>query len=77
MAYRYRRQRRRYSARRGTSRYRTTGGYRGRRTYRRTGRRRGGQQRLVIQVIGGSTGGVAVSPITMGQKAARVVRARY
>lgn len=48
-----------------------------RRTYsrrRRTPRAR--QQRVIIQVVGGPSG-VAASPISIGQKANRVVRRRF
>lgn len=73
MAYRYTRRRRTASS----SRYRTT-----RRRYtgsrRRVSRRRSTRstQRIVIQVIGGQ-GGVPASPVTLGQKANRVVRSRF
>lgn len=43
---------------------------------RRVSRRRSGATRLVIQVVGGP-GGVAASPVTLGSKAARPLRARY
>lgn len=70
MAYRYRRRR---TARRSYSRGRYA------RTYRRYSRRRRStrrQQRIVIQVVGGM-GGVAASPVSIGSKAARPVRARF
>lgn len=71
MAYRYRRRR---TARRSYSRGRYAP-----RTYRRYSRRRRStrrQQRIVIQVVGGM-GGVAASPVSIGSKAARPVRARF
>lgn len=70
MAYRYRR-------RRTTRRSYARGRYRP--TYRRYSRRRRStrrQQRIVIQVVGGM-GGVAASPVSIGSKAARPVRARF
>ena len=71
MAYRYRRRR---TTRRSYSRGRYAP-----RTYRRYSRRRRStrrQQRIVIQVVGGM-GGVAASPVSIGSKAARPVRARF
>ena len=72
--YRSRRRRARVGGYRATSR-RSYGRRYG--TRRRVSRRRAGTQRVVIQVIGGSAGGVPVSAVTLGKKSARVVRRRY
>lgn len=61
---------------------RTRGSGRSRGGYRRPARRkrsvrRGGSQRIVIQVIGAPGATVPVSAVTLGKKSARVVRRRY
>lgn len=53
---------------RATKRYKTK-----RRTSRRSGTR---AQKIIIQVVGAG-GGVPVSAVTLGQKSARVMRAKY
>lgn len=74
-----------YRTRRSYGRPRARGGYRsrssgyGRRRVARRGRRvsaRGRTARIVVQVVGGPAG-VAASPLSLGQKAARPVKARY
>ena len=72
MAYYRRRRSTRYSSRR-TTRYPTRRRSYGRRR-RNYGRR---QQRIVIQVVGGAGGVATASPVTIGQKSARVVRRRF
>lgn len=75
MAYRPRRGR--YSRGR-TSARRSYRSYSGRRSYgrRRRAAPRRGNARIVIQVVGGG-GTVPASPVALGQKASRPVRARY
>jgi len=76
MAY-TRRRRSSYRTRRTSSRRPARRSYGRRRTsYARRRRSTGRTQRIVIQVIGGP-GGVATSPVTLGSKSARPVRARF
>lgn len=71
-------------ARRRT-RYSSRSSYRPRRSYgrpvaRRRTRRRATRRtapRIVIQVVGGPSGAVAASPLAIGMKGSRPVRARY
>lgn len=74
MAYR-RRRRSTYRSRGYTARYRSYGRrrYTGRRRRRSTGSR---AARIVVQVVGGG-GTVPASPVALGMKATRPVRARY
>ena len=76
MAYRARRGR--YSRGRSYSRasYRSYGRRRPVRGRRRRSTARRGNARIVIQVVGGG-GTVPASPVALGMKAARPVRARY
>lgn len=76
MAYRRRRTRRSTYRSRGYSTARRSYGrrrYTGRRRRRSTG---GRTARIVVQVVGGG-GAVPASPVALGMKAARPVRARY
>ena len=71
-----------YYRRRRSTRYSRGGGMRRYSTRRRSyGRRRRSyglrQQRIVIQVVGGAGGVATASPVTIGQKSARVVRRRF
>lgn len=74
---RYTRRRRRSTYRSGSYRRGYTGYSRRRTTRRRRGTARGGRTaRVVIQVVGGAAG-VAASPVAIGMKGSRPVRARY